>query len=52
MPEGEEIYWMGSVWLESTWRSNSGQLSLPNRNIQIDIKEFCDRRKLKLIIVD
>ena len=50
LPQGEEIIWLGQLWLEKNWRSNYENLMLPPRKIQIDIKEFCDSRNLKLII--
>ncbi len=51
MPEGEEIYWKSTDWLESIWRSNYGNLSLPDSLTINDMKEYCTSIGLKLFIV-
>ncbi|MHC1702796.1 MAG: hypothetical protein AB9846_02700 [Tenuifilaceae bacterium] len=52
LPSGEEIFWKGPVWLGIYWGSNPRILTLPPRSIQIEIKEFCDNKNLKLYIAD
>lgn len=50
LPKGEEVFWIGKLWLENTWRSGSGDIKLPPRIIQLEIKEYCDSKDIKLII--
>ena len=50
LPKGEEIIWIGQLWLESAWRSNFGDIKLPPRIIQLEIKEYCDSKDIKLTI--
>jgi hypothetical protein len=52
LPTGEEIFWIGPKRLESSFFSDPGAFALPPRNIQIEIKEFCDNKNLKLYIAD
>lgn len=52
LPAGEEIFWIGPQWLQSSYFSDPNVFSLPPRNIQIEIKEFCDNKNLKLYIAD
>ena len=52
LPAGEEIFWVGQSWIEKCWSSANSSLTLPPRNIQIEIKEFCDSNGLKLYIAD
>jgi len=52
LPAGEEIFWKGPVWLGIYLQSNPRILTLPPRSIQIEIKEFCDNKNLKLYIAD
>lgn len=52
LPSGEEIMWIGQQWLNETWSSDYGNLKLPPRSIQIEIKEFCDTKNLKLTIAE
>lgn len=52
LPSGEEIMWIGQQWLNATWSSDYGNLKLPPRSIQIEIKEFCDSKNLKLTIAE
>lgn len=50
LPEGEEIFWLGQLWIGNMWQSSSDFFMLPPKKIIIDIKEFCDRRNLKLTV--
>jgi hypothetical protein len=53
LPINEEIVWLGKSWIQRSWESGyTGQLNLPNRTIQIDIKEFCDNHSLRLTIIE
>ena len=53
LPANEELVWIGANWLGTTWQSGFiGNLALPPRSIQIDIKEFCDNHNIKLTIVE
>jgi hypothetical protein len=52
MPANEEISWLGKVWLQTSWQSSFGELNLPKRTTQIEIKEFCDNHGLKLTIIE
>ncbi len=52
LPENEEVFWISSSWLGQNWASNFGALQLPPRIIQLDIKEFCEKRKIKLTITE
>ncbi|RPH33549.1 MAG: hypothetical protein EHM93_04505 [Bacteroidales bacterium] len=50
LPKGEEIHWIGQQRLYNTWNSDYGNIKLPPRAIQLEIKEFCESRYLKIII--
>ncbi len=50
MPKEEEIFWIGQLWLVNNWQSDYENIDLPPRIIQLEIKEFCDTRDLKLTI--
>lgn len=52
LPAGEEIHWTGKGWLKTIWNSNYGRLSLPDEDIVIEIKSFCSRKGLMLIILE
>jgi len=52
LPSDEEIMWLGQVWLQNCGLSSPGELKLPPRAIQIEIKEFCDNHNLRLTIVE
>jgi len=52
LPANEEIFWISTVWLSRTWLESFGSLQLPSRNIQIEIKEYCEKRDIKLTILD
>jgi hypothetical protein len=49
LPYQEEVFWIGKDWL-AEMQVDSGEIQLPPRSIQIDIKEFCDNHNLRLII--
>jgi len=51
LPYQEEVFWIGMDWLEDIL-GDSGEIQLPPRSIQIDIKEFCDNHNLKLTIIE
>lgn len=51
LPYQEEVFWIGKYWL-AEMRIDFGEIQLPPRSIQIDIKEFCDNHNLKLTIIE
>lgn len=51
LPFQEEVLWLGKDWLASM-QVDFGEIQLPPRSIQIDIKEFCDNHNLKLTIIE
>jgi hypothetical protein len=50
LPMYEEIIWLGPSWLKNCWLSDTGDIALPPRKIQLEIKEFCDSRNLTITI--
>lgn len=49
-PENEEILWPGTNWLDSCWKSNYGNLSLPDSNKVNEIKAYSIQKKLILTV--
>ncbi|MDO9153815.1 MAG: hypothetical protein Q7U47_08950 [Paludibacter sp.] len=46
----ENIFWMGENWLKNIWLNNYDKLSLPDNNTVEEIKQYCIRKKLILLI--
>lgn len=51
-PENEFITWMGRGWLQSCWGSNYENLQLPPQKYIDDISQYCDQKKLNLLVTD
>lgn len=52
LPEGEYISWIGKEWLDRIWRTNYGNLSLPDNNTINEVKNHCVQKKLVLDVID
>lgn len=52
LPNEEEVFWIGKKWIADIMQINFGEIQLPPRYVQIDIKEFCDNHNLKLTIIE
>lgn len=52
LPENEEVFWISTTWLSHNWAEGFGSLQLPSRTIQIEIKDYCEKRNIKLTITD
>jgi len=49
-PGEENIYWIGNGWLERSWQSNYGNLTLPDDKTLNVIKAYCLQKNLVLIL--
>ncbi|MBN1116114.1 MAG: hypothetical protein JXA77_02850 [Bacteroidales bacterium] len=49
-PKNEQISWVGEAWLERCWGSDYGNLSLPDKNTVNEIKDFCTKINLQLLV--
>lgn len=52
LPYQEEVFWIGKEWIADIMQINFGEIQLPPRSIQIDVKEFCDNHNIKLTIIE
>jgi hypothetical protein len=52
IPIKDEILWVGKGWLESAWHDNYGNLSLPDTNTIDEIKNYCSRKELELVVIE
>ncbi len=49
-PAKEYIFWIGRGWLSDIWHENYGNLSLPDSNTVNEIKSYCIKRDLILVV--
>ena len=51
-PAKEYIFWIGQGWLGNIWHESHGSLCLPDSVTVNEIKEYCKKKGLELMISD
>jgi hypothetical protein len=41
IPENEQIFWIEQNWLKQIWHDSYGDLCLPDKQMIIEIKDYC-----------
>ena len=49
-PAKENIFWISESWLNKIWGDNYGNLSLPESTTVSEIKNYCNQKKLEIIV--